>query len=160
MSASNRTSNRRRQRLVHPRTQLTLCATFLGTGLFCLVFQMLLTWVQVARLAERLPEDGDLLQSFIPGALATSLLFSVGVLLPLTMVVGIQATLRVSGPLYRFGEFLRSVRDGERPADCKIRKGDFPQDVCALMNEATRPLREQPALPGEDAQPGEDARAA
>ena len=59
-------------------------------------------------------------------------------------MVGILATHRLVGPIYRFKVFLKQVADGERPADCKLRQGDELQDVCDLINAATAPVRKRP----------------
>ena len=66
---------------------------------------------------------------------------SFGMLLPLTIAIGILVTFRIAGPLYRFERFLELVIRGEQVGPCKLRNGDELQDLCDLINEATRPLR-------------------
>ena len=70
------------------------------------------------------------------------LLVSFGMLLPLTIAVGILVTFRIAGPVYRFEKYLKQVIDGEEVGPCRIRDGDEFQELCELINQATAPLRE------------------
>jgi hypothetical protein len=83
---------------------------------------------------------------------------SAAVLLPLTLSVGIVATFRIAGPLHRFETFLRAIANGEKPADCKIRRGDELQEFCTLLNDVTAPLRTGDA-PSADAAVARDDHA-
>jgi hypothetical protein len=55
--------------------------------------------------------------------------------------VGVLTTFRVAGPLYRIEMFLKQVARGEKPADCRLRKGDELVEFCEVVNLATAPLR-------------------
>mgnify|MGYP005703992283 CR=1 FL=1 len=77
------------------------------------------------------------------GLLIKVVLTSFVMFLPLVYAVGILTTFRFAGPIYRFEMFLGQVRRGENPADCRLRKGDHLKDFCELLNDVTRPLREE-----------------
>ena len=135
---------RRFLRLVQPRIQLRLMlasGSLVATGL---LLQYLLILMLVTRLAETLPGDGAWLVEQLGGALLTALLASFLLLVPLVGLVGILASQRWAGPLYRFERFLEELQRGERPADIRLRKGDELTGFCAKLNQATAPLRRHP----------------
>ena len=133
---------RRRLRLIRPRLQLRLIGVFGAVAVLALLLQYLFFAAALQRVALVLPHDGLLLHSELSSLLAQILLVSLAVLLPVTFLVGLLVTHRVAGPLYRFDVFLRQIVQGERPADCRLRKGDELVELCQLLNEATRPVRE------------------
>ena len=135
--------HRRTIKLILPRLQLKLIVAFLCLSALTLLLQYILMLSVLSRAASELPHDGLLLLDGLGPMLGRIFLISVGVILPLTLFVGILATHRFAGPIYRFKVFLRQVIDGEAPPDCKLRKGDELQDVCELINQATAPLRGQ-----------------
>jgi nitrogen fixation/metabolism regulation signal transduction histidine kinase len=71
-------------------------------------------------------------------ALLVSLLF----LVPMTVGVGILATFRIAGPIYRFETYLDQVARGEEVGPCKLRKGDQLQGLCEKINEALAAARD------------------
>ena len=77
----------------------------------------------------------------MPRLLYGTLLISFALFLPLMFFVGILVTFRFAGPVYRFKMYLGEVIRGEKPKDCRLRKGDELQDLCAVINQATEPLR-------------------
>jgi signal transduction histidine kinase len=95
----------------------------------------------LAQVATELPHDGNLLVDSMGSILTQIFLISATVILPITFVVGMLATHRLAGPLYRFKMYLNSVVRGEKPADCKLRRGDELQDLCELINLATAETR-------------------
>ena len=128
-------------RLIRPRLQLRLILTFLGTGALGLLLQYMLIAAALASVAEDLPSDGPQLMQSTGKLLLVVLLVSLGVLMPLVFFIGLWATHRFAGPIFRFESYLRSVARGEKPPDCRLRKGDELQELCDLINDATRPLR-------------------
>ena len=92
-----------------------------------------------------MPEGGTYLMAVMPELPLEILLVSFGMLLPLTIAVGILATFRIAGPVYRFEKYLKAVIRGEEVGPCRIRKGDEFQELCELINEATAAMREQRA---------------
>lgn len=132
---------KRKTKLVKPRLQLKLVLTFVGITAFTLSVQLIFLASRLTKVSPVLPEDGALLMTLMPSILADTALLSYGILLPLTMAVGILVVFRVAGPIYRFEKFLDGVKHGTQTADCRIRDGDELQDFCTLLNEVTSPLR-------------------
>jgi len=137
-------NHKRRVKLIQPKLQLRLTAIFGGVALTSLLLQFLLFMQMFSELAVRLPNDALIVLSEMRGELLGVLGFSVLVLLPLTFSVGVLVTFRIAGPVYRLERYLEQVARGERPRDCKLRKGDELQNLCDLVNDATRPVREVP----------------
>ena len=133
---------RRKRELIEPRLQWRFTLVFLtSAGLAALVQSIVVSYV-LMHVADGLPHDGIELKARVLDVLGWSLLVTAVVLTPVMLGVGIKATFRVVGPLYRFRVYLTQLANGERPAPCKIRKADELQDFCELLNRATAPLRE------------------
>jgi hypothetical protein len=142
---------RRRIKLIKPRLQLKLIGIFVGLSSLGFLMQSLHVSLRLSELASTLPQGGDYLSSMLPRLPLEILIFSFGLLLPLTIAVGILVTFRIAGPLYRFEQYLKQVVRGEATGPCKLRKGDDCQELCELINEATRPLWKG-ALPPDERQ--------
>ena len=71
----------------------------------------------------------------------TTLWLTLGVVVPLTLGVGILASFRIAGPLYRFEVHMKQVSHGEDPGPCRIRRGDMLQGFCDQLNALTEPMR-------------------
>jgi hypothetical protein len=138
---------RRSLRLIRPGLQLRLILVFLGLSALSLLLQYMVFATSLSRVALTLPHDGLVLLDEVNRLLIQILAASFLVFLPVTFVLGILTTHRFAGPIYRFEKFLEQVIRGERPRDCRLRKGDELQDFCQLLNRATEPLRtpEDPA---------------
>ncbi len=134
---------KRRQQLVHPRLQLRLVLIFLGVSLVGLVLQFVLIAATISALAAELPQDGPLLLERIPSYTLAILGITACVVFPLTITVGILATFRVAGPLYRFEQHLKAIARGEDPGECHIRKGDQLHEFCTSLNQALKAMRAQ-----------------
>ena len=134
---------RRRNKLPKPWFQLRLTAIFMGTLLLGVFLQLMLTRSKLLELALDLPNDGPLLVQEINALQLRVLLGSCSLLLPICFVVGVLSTFRIAGPIYRFEAFLRSLVRGENTGPCRIRREDQLQEFCALLNQATEPLRQQ-----------------
>jgi hypothetical protein len=132
---------RRSIKLILPSLQLRLIVAFLSLAAITLLLQYLLVMRALAQVATELPHDGNLLVDSMGSILTQIFLISATVILPITFVVGMLATHRLAGPLYRFKMYLNSVVRGEKPADCKLRRGDELQDLCELINLATAETR-------------------
>lgn len=146
---------RRHVRLIRPGLQLRLILTFVGLSALSLLLQYILFMSTLSKSAVGLPNDGLLFMEKINGVLLGVFLVSFGVLLPLTFAIGVIMTHRFAGPIYRFEAFMQETARGERPADCKLRKGDELEAFCELLNEVTKPLRR-----GEREEAPEQQRAA
>ncbi len=135
------TPERRKKKLIEPRIQQRFLLLFLSTTALALLVQALVVSYLLLRVADRLPNDGIALKAELLGLLASSLTFTLLLLTPLTLAVGIASTHKIVGPLYRFRVYLNQLAGGERPAPCRIRKDDELQDFCELLNRVTEPLR-------------------
>lgn len=133
---------RRRNKLPYPRFQLRLIGGFVALSLLGLFLQVALLAGRMLQLAARLPSDGLLVQDDLTRQIVTALAISLGVILPVTLVVGVFMTFRWAGPLYRFHKHLREVAEGGVPGPCRLRDGDELQELCTLINEVTEPLRQ------------------
>lgn len=147
----------RRRKLIKPRLQLKLTGLFVGLVALSLLLQYILFSNRLTHLALQLPNDGDVLLGSTNRMLAQVLSLSFLMFLPLTLLVGIMATFRIAGPVYRFETFLRAVEDGERPPDFRLRKGDELQELADVIISSTRPLRN---AEGADAQSEQEDQAA
>lgn len=153
--------NQRRKKLINRRVQIGISATFAGVALLAILLQALLFAGAMLQAAQKLPSESQQMVSQIPDTMIRTLLISVGVILPLTFLVGILTTFRIVGPMYRFEKFLREVASGTQREPCRIREGDFFQGFCTLLNQATEPLRApQPAHSSEEPGAGQDSDAA
>jgi hypothetical protein len=132
---------RRRTKLIQPRLQIRLTAAFLGMSALALMLQFIVFTSGLTDLAADLPQDGPMVVERIPSLVIWTAVVSFAVLLPISFMVGVLITFRVAGPVYRLEQFLGSIIRGEKPADCRLRRGDQLQDLCALLNRATASLR-------------------
>jgi len=148
--------NRRRKKLIEPRLQLRFSLAFLSTALVLVMVQAITISFLLQRIADGLPNDGMLLQSKLPGILLASFVVTLVLLAPLSLAIGVRMTFPIVGPMYRFRVFLRQIVNGENPGPCRIREGDELQDFCALLNEATAPLREPAEGPTSPQAHGQD----
>lgn len=135
----------RKKRLINPSLQLRLVAIFLCTAALAVQAEAILITYTLTKLAERMPTDGSLLLSELPEFVRTNLLLTFAILAPTALGVGIIATFRIAGPLYRIEQFLLNMKEGRQIEACTIRKGDELQELCALLNDVTAPLRAKAA---------------
>jgi hypothetical protein len=134
-------AHRRRFRIIRPKLQLRLILSFVGISALALLLQYVL-FVRVAvEIASRRADAGVAPLEDIGVELFTVFCVSFFVMLPLTVFVGVLVTHRFAGPVYRFEKYLGEVIAGAKPADCRLRQGDDLQELCALINRATEPLR-------------------
>lgn len=132
---------RRKIKLIKPNIQLRLIGLFVGLSSLGFLMQSLHVGLRLSELAGSIPEGGTYLMAMLPALPIEILLFSFGMLLPLTIALGIVVTFRIAGPIYRFEQYLKQVARGEAVGPCKLRNGDQLQELCALINEVTEPLR-------------------
>ena len=135
----------RRIKLIKPLLQLKFVGIFAGVSALGFLLQSLHVGLRLSELAASLPEGGTYLMAVMPELPIEILLVSFGMLLPLTIAVGILVTFRIAGPVYRFENYLKAVLRGEEVGPCRIRKGDEFQELCELINEVTAAQRERAA---------------
>ena len=148
--------SKRKTKLIEPRLQWKCALLFLLIAMVSVLVETVVLGYTLSQVATGLPHDGDVLMTRLPDVISKSLVLTLCILVPLTLVTGIRASFRVIGPLYRFRVFLGQVRDGEESQPCRIRKEDELHDFCALLNEVTEPLRRESGAVGTH----EDHRAA
>jgi len=149
--------NRRTRKLIKRGIQLRLAVLFAGLSTVCLLTQWLLFSAMLSNSAHKMPVGGDYLLDLIPSLLYRSLAFSVLIALPLTLLVGVQATFRITGPIYRFESYLKEVIRGTQLGPCKIREGDALPELCELINQATEPVRRRSLEAQPAGKPGQAA---
>lgn len=147
----------RTRKLIKTSLQLRLTLVFTGLGVIAALFQLILLNRSLARLAERLPVDGDVLLVALPQTLAQNLVLTLLVLLPVLVGVGVLVTHRIAGPVYRFEQWLGELERGRDPGPCALRDGDELQELCAKLNAAVSALREQARPSDGDGGAGADA---
>jgi len=132
---------RRKKKLILPGLQLKLVGAFLAAAGASVLVQSVMLVYALTSLAREAPNDMLLIMDRIPAITGTILLLTFVIMVALTVCTGIVVTFRIAGPIYRFEQYLKQVIAGERPPDCRLRKGDELMHLCELINLATAPLR-------------------
>ena len=132
---------KRRKKLIKPRFQLKVAASGLGIAVVSVLVLVIMMNDAIMEFADKGWVDAVALRNEWMGVLLSKLLLALGVLVPMTLALGVILTHRIAGPLYRFEAFLNAVKRGEHPGECHLRKGDELIDFCTLLNEVTEPLR-------------------
>jgi len=155
---------KRRVKLIKPRLQFKLIGGFVGLSALSLLMQSMLLGLGIARTANELPNDGAFLTGAAPQLVAEAMLLSMGLLLPLSVAVGVLLTFRIAGPVYRLERFCEMVARGERPADVRLRDGDELVELAQCINAATASARRPIPLDHSDEDdgrtPAEELRSA
>ena len=126
----------RKQRLIKPGLQLRFGFIFLATSVGAvLIHAFLLNWT-LTQISHKLPNDESVLLAQWPGVFSKDIIFAIGLMLPMTLVIGVLATFPIAGAIHRIETHLRDVIRGTNVGPCKLRKGDQLQDLCGLMNQA------------------------
>jgi hypothetical protein len=149
---------KRRRKLIKPGLQLRLSGRFLGLAVLMMGLQYALLQGILTRVAGGLPGDRGLLIEQTPAIGLELLGWTALIFLPLTLLVGVIGSFRIAGPLYRFEVFLKTVIAGRGAEDIRLRNGDELMDIATLLNEATRPLREEQQRTAEPPGPPVDER--
>jgi hypothetical protein len=132
---------KRRKKFVKPEIQWSWISMTLLTVAVSAIAQAMIVVYLLSRLATQIPNDGESVLTLMPQYIVLSLGLTVLFLTPLLVLVSVLVSFRIAGPLYRLETYLGQVAAGERPPDCRLRKGDKLQELCRLVNEATAPLR-------------------
>ena len=86
-----RQRHKRRIKLTKPRLQLKLIGIFVGLSAVGFLLQSLVVGFRLSEAASDIPEGGDHLMALLPGLPLEILVFSFGMLLPLTIATGVLA---------------------------------------------------------------------
>lgn len=138
---------RRRRKLIQPGLQLRISGIFVGLVTLLLLLQFALINATVHQVANELPHDGAVLLGESNPIAMRVIGISALVFVPLTLLVGVLSSFRIAGPIFRMKRFLESVKNGESPADFRLRKGDELHEFAQLVVDATRPLRTESSAP-------------
>ena len=133
----------RKKKLINSGLQLKMIAAFLFLSCISALFQVTLLNRSIMSLSSLMESDGDILLSELPSLLVSNMILTLGVLLPIMLLVGILITHRIAGPIYRFEQHLGSIARGENPGICKIRDGDELHNLCEAINNAVAQLQEE-----------------
>jgi hypothetical protein len=133
----------RKKKLIKPSVQLKVAGVFMGIALGATLVQAVTFHRTMMKVATLLPNDQEIFESIWPGLFRSSVLLTSLVIVLATYCVGVALTHRLFGPIYRFEQYLRSLKSGGATRPCTLRKGDFLQDFCELLNDTTGPLRTQ-----------------
>ena len=158
----------RKRKLIKSGLQLRLVTVFLVMGGLAALFQVLMLNRSILAVARRTGVSGAEFVEAVPHLLTINGLYTLGVLVPLMAIVGILATHRIAGPVYRFEKHLELLARGEKPGPCIIRKGDELQELCQWINRAAErwtsaddaSSQEDDASREDDAVPETDSAAA
>ena len=131
------------KKLVNSALQLKMISAFLFLSCISALFQVVLLNRSIMSLSGLMETDGDVLLAELPGLLFSNLVLTLGVLLPMMLLVGILITHRIAGPIYRFERHFESIARGDDPGLCRIREGDELHELCQRINEAVATLKEQ-----------------
>jgi len=138
-------SYKRTRKIIQPSLQLRLVGLFTGVGTLALLLQFLVVGFRLMQVAAKAEGTGGHIADEIPGILVQTLIFSMGMLVPVIFGFGILLTFRIAGPAHRMEQYLLSIARGEQPGECSIRKGDKLQSLCDAMNAAITRLRQKTA---------------
>jgi len=132
----------RTQKIIQPGFQFRLVGMFTGIGTLALLLQFMIVGFLLTGAAATVQNEGGNLLDELPGVLLKTMLFSLGMLVPVLFGMGILLTFRVAGPAHRMKTHLRAIANGAEPGPCRIREGDQLQDLCAALNAALARLSE------------------
>lgn len=143
----------RKTKLVDSSLQFKIVGAFLAVACVAALFQVLLTNNAMMGIVRSSPIVGDQLLAQIPGILVRNLAITLGVLVPVTLGVGILVTHRLAGPVFNMERYLRRIAEGKPPAaGCSLRDGDNLLELCQAINAAIAYLSgEEPGSADQDA---------
>lgn len=152
------TTRKRSQKIIQPAFQLRLVGWFTGMGMLALLLQFMIVGFRLSQAVAHVGENGGHITDEIPGVLMTTLLFSLGMLVPVLFGFGILLTFKIAGPAYRMEQYLRALARGEASGPCSIRKGDQLQELCEALNLAVESLQRDATAGADDGEPRRDLR--
>ncbi len=130
----------RRSRLPNKNLQLRLTGLFVGMSAVGLATQHCLSMLALRSAVRSVPNVPEEFVTSLTSSLAGYAALTALVLFPLTIAVGVFATFRIAGPVYRIEQHLLSLSRGEDPGTCRVREGDEFQNVVDALNAAMEKL--------------------
>jgi hypothetical protein len=131
----------RKQKLIKPALQLRLIVVFACVACASAVIQAIMLNRTVMQLFEQVPEEANALLGMWPDVLLNNVLLTFALVAPVTLGIGILATFRIAGPVFRLEQHLKQIAEGKDPGPCRLREGDELQDLCEHLNAALDALR-------------------
>ncbi|MFN0060461.1 MAG: hypothetical protein ACKVX7_18545 [Planctomycetota bacterium] len=138
--------HRRKRKFIMPALQLWLCLSFLCTALASVFILYSLVMVSLTEATVAHPDNALAMVGFLRDSMWERLLIAIGILVGLTLTLGVLATFRLCGPIHRLEVHLARVAAGENPGPLAFRSNDVLQHLPALVNAALdatlRPISE------------------
>jgi len=135
---------RRRRKLIEPKLQLRLVATFLLVGAATTLLQAI-SLIHALNIAIGGPAGSGKIADEAPRIIFENLLFGFAICVPIVVVVGVFATFRMVGPAYRMRIYLQDLALNGYTGPCRIRSNDDFQGLCNALNVAVGRLRQPDA---------------
>ncbi len=137
----------RKNKIIKTSLQFRVVGAFMAVACVAALFQVLLTNHAMMDIVRASPVVGDQMLALVPGLLVRNLAITLGVLIPVTLVVGILVTHRIAGPVFSMERYLLRIAAG-KPIEgpCRLRDRDNFRELCQAMNAAVARLGGE--LPG------------
>jgi len=126
--------NRRSSKYVKPRLQSRGILVGALVASIVLVVQAVTITYLIHRVADQMPRDGARLAQALPGLVLQSLAISAVFLIPVLILIGLNVTHRVAGPLHRVERHLEDLAGGEDPGPLVCRRTDEIPELSELVN--------------------------
>jgi len=135
---------RRRRKLIEPKLQLKLVATFLLVGVVSTMLQGI-NLIRALNTSLSTGSAGGHVADRAPGIIIENLVFGFAICVPIVVVVGVFATFRMVGPAYRMRVYLQDLAANGYSGPCRIRSSDDFQELCSALNAAVDRMRQPDA---------------
>lgn len=132
---------KRKKKLILPGMQFRMIGAFGAAAGIAILIQAVTLVHALTSLAESAPNDLVFIIDQVRPIAAKIILITAFITGWCTFSIGIMATHRVAGPVFRLERFLRETIEGKQPEDCFLRSGDELKELCRLINLATAPVR-------------------
>lgn len=140
---------KRKRKLINRPLQLKLVGIFTAIGATCTLFQVILINSSLLELARTFPGAGEPILEHSRGLVLENVAWTLAVLVPLMVCIGIAASHRVAGPAYRLTKHLEAIAAGGPVRPCKAREHDELPELFDALNAALERLA--PSVdPGEE----------
>jgi len=127
---------RRRNKLIDPALQLKLTFVFFGMACLGVMLEAALFYRAFVPVLEQTRNSSEVFAQ-LPQLLVSTIVMTLGILLPLAITVGVLITFRIAGPVYRFKQYLGQMISGQTLKPCVIRRRDELHDLCEVINEVS-----------------------
>jgi len=136
--------HRRRRKLIEPKLQLKLVATFVLVAAAATLLQAI-SLMHALNTSMGAGFSGGHVAEQAPRIFVDNLLFGFAICVPIVAVVGVFATFRMVGPAYRMRIYLQDLAQNGYSGPCRIRRDDEFQGLCTALNAAVDRLRQADA---------------